>query len=526
MAKQTINIGTTANDGTGDTIREAFNKANQNFDELYASSGGAVGDLQQVTDNGNTVEETPPPVGYDYVRLRIDPGIVFTEWKYTSEAVGRYIARGLEAFYMDDQEGNVVVLDATRNPDGTFKPSSVLMPETSGVETMATREWVTANPSGGAVGTLDAVITNGNQVTSDIPILYPDNGLTRTFYFNGEIYIEDTANDISSSRLPNGERFYKTSDPTKRTVEVFEIPTGDHVLTKPNETGTYATREWVTSNPSGGAVDSVNGQTGTVVLDADDISDSGTTNKFVTASEKTAITHSNRTILDAITEAFTTALKTAYDGAVTWISTNGANVLSHIASTSNPHNVTKSQVGLGNVDNTSDVNKPISTDTQTALDTKQSQIVVSKKVTDSSALTGTTSETSLEVITIPANTFAVGDIMRIHARQQKSGTLGASTPRIRISNTNNFATATQVAISNPIATNTFIYIERDFRFKSGNVLEGVNFSQSLITDKTIGAFTLSTMTLDPTQTIYVFISNALGSSSDSLVNKEYLIQKM
>lgn len=33
----------------------------------------------------------------------------------------------------------------------------------------------------------------------------------------------------------------------------------------------------------------------------------------------------------------------------------------HIADTDNPHSVTKSQVGLGNVDNTSDVNKPVST---------------------------------------------------------------------------------------------------------------------------------------------------------------------
>lgn len=36
MAKQTINIGTTANDGTGDPLRTAFNKANQNYDEIYA----------------------------------------------------------------------------------------------------------------------------------------------------------------------------------------------------------------------------------------------------------------------------------------------------------------------------------------------------------------------------------------------------------------------------------------------------------------------------------------------------------
>ena len=36
MAKQTIGIGTSANDGTGDPLRDAFDKVNDNFDEVYA----------------------------------------------------------------------------------------------------------------------------------------------------------------------------------------------------------------------------------------------------------------------------------------------------------------------------------------------------------------------------------------------------------------------------------------------------------------------------------------------------------
>lgn len=40
---------------------------------------------------------------------------------------------------------------------------------------------------------------------------------------------------------------------------------------------------------------------------------------------------------------------------------------SHKNNETNPHKVTKSQVGLGNVDNTSDLDKPISTATQNAL---------------------------------------------------------------------------------------------------------------------------------------------------------------
>lgn len=37
MAKQTIGIGSAPNDGTGDPLRTAFDKANDNFDELYAA---------------------------------------------------------------------------------------------------------------------------------------------------------------------------------------------------------------------------------------------------------------------------------------------------------------------------------------------------------------------------------------------------------------------------------------------------------------------------------------------------------
>ena len=58
----------------------------------------------------------------------------------------------------------------------------------------------------------------------------------------------------------------------------------------------------------------------------------------------------------ALNSGITETLREAYD--------------SHISSKNNPHGVTKTQVGLGNVDNTSDLDKPVSTATQTALDNK------------------------------------------------------------------------------------------------------------------------------------------------------------
>jgi hypothetical protein len=59
---------------------------------------------------------------------------------------------------------------------------------------------------------------------------------------------------------------------------------------------------------------------------------------------------------------------------------NSINLAAHVANVANPHTVTKAQVGLSNVDNTSDVNKPVSTAQATALALKAPQ--------DSAGLTG------------------------------------------------------------------------------------------------------------------------------------------
>ena len=48
---------------------------------------------------------------------------------------------------------------------------------------------------------------------------------------------------------------------------------------------------------------------------------------------------------------------------------------SHTGNKNNPHGVTKGQVGLGNVDNTSDANKPVSTAQQTAINTAKEAVL-------------------------------------------------------------------------------------------------------------------------------------------------------
>lgn len=78
------------------------------------------------------------------------------------------------------------------------------------------------------------------------------------------------------------------------------------------------------------------------------------------------------TIATNIDAKATQALATA-DSANTTANSASAAVNGHISNTSNPHNTTKAQVGLGNVDNTADLDKPISTAQQAALDLKVSK---------------------------------------------------------------------------------------------------------------------------------------------------------
>lgn len=93
-------------------------------------------------------------------------------------------------------------------------------------------------------------------------------------------------------------------------------------------------------------------------------------------------------------------------------------VRKHISNTSNPHKVTKEQIGLGNVDNTSDAEKPISEAQQQALDGKVDKVegmgLSSNDYTDEekAKLAGidleeiVSANTVIKDITIPANDWA------------------------------------------------------------------------------------------------------------------------
>ena len=114
------------------------------------------------------------------------------------------------------------------------------------------------------------------------------------------------------------------------------VQPGDNISTLTNDSS------YITS--AGAPVQSVNTQTGAVVLDADDIDDSSTTNKFTTSADITKLA----------------GIETGAE----------VNTVTSVASKTGDVALVKADVGLSDVDNTSDINKPISTATQSALNLK------------------------------------------------------------------------------------------------------------------------------------------------------------
>ena len=104
------------------------------------------------------------------------------------------------------------------------------------------------------------------------------------------------------------------------------------------------------------------------------------------------------------------------------------NLSSHISDKSNPHGVTKAQIGLGDVDNTSDANKPISTATQAALDAKaplESPILTGTPEAPTADVgTNTTQIATTEFVQIAvSNGIAASDAMVIKGTIGENGTI-------------------------------------------------------------------------------------------------------
>jgi hypothetical protein len=119
MAKQAINIGSSANDGAGDPLRTAFTKINENFSEVYTELGGSS--LSNISFTGNTIgtDDTNgnillSPNGTGAIVIDTSKNLQFTS--HTDNAILKFDASGNVAISSIVDNGTTVVMgDITVN---------------------------------------------------------------------------------------------------------------------------------------------------------------------------------------------------------------------------------------------------------------------------------------------------------------------------------------------------------------------------------------------------------------------------
>jgi len=151
-----------------------------------------------------------------------------------------------------------------------------------------------------------------------------------------------------------------------------------------------------------------------------------------------------------------------------------------------------------------------------ALALKQNLLYRSITVTPSATLTGTTVETELLKITIPANTLTASEILEMKFNIVRAGTGGNIVYLVKMSTSATLPAGStgQIARRLQNTTNTFLPFERTFKIQGGNIIGALN-STSLTNDLTDQTLALSTQAFDHTVTNYLYLSATMVSAADS-----------
>jgi hypothetical protein len=162
MAIQTVNVGTSADDGSGDPLRTAFDKINDNFLELYAVSGAGSGN--NIAFSGNKIISenssgniTLDPNGTGRVIVATAAKLRFTD--HVDNAIGHVDASGDMTF-----DGDLTFDGTTLALNGTMTVGSQLQFADNRISTTNSNENIDLVPNG--TGTVNFAVPSQTTVGS------------------------------------------------------------------------------------------------------------------------------------------------------------------------------------------------------------------------------------------------------------------------------------------------------------------------------------------------------------------------
>ena len=261
MAKNVINRGSVANDGTGDNLRAGANKINLNFDEIYTAIGDGtnINGTIKIADDSSTVVTLS--ANGETLRLLGGTGITSTiSGNDLTLAVDGTIITGSSTTTLTNKTINGPDNTITNIANGSLTNSSITVSDGSNTSPVNLGGTLTFAGTANEVN----VVENAGTVT----IGMPDNVV-----ITGNLTVNGTTTTVNSSTIEITNSFTfegTTSDNFETTLSVID-PTADRTVNLPNESGTVVlqtTTDTLTNKTLSNA--SITGSTGTINLTSTD----------------------------------------------------------------------------------------------------------------------------------------------------------------------------------------------------------------------------------------------------------------
>jgi len=337
MSKQTINVGTNQDDGTGDSLRAAFVKVNDNFTEVYNELGGVA--LSNISMTGSTISTDTADSG-----IIIDPngtGTITltgnTTLTGTLDVSGALSPASLAVTAGATVGGDLGVTGTLTA--GTFSPSSITISGVSNLNgdvNLGDASGDTIAVTGRFGSSIVPSVTDTNDIgsatlrwkdvysntlnTSGDATVGGNLTVTGNTTIGGNITIGDADTDsinisaeLANDLIPNSDSLYNIGSSTKRYLTVFgdrfigtSLEVGGLVLSG-NTVTSLNTNSNIVLDPQGTARVQVNGPltvTGTMQVSSSQTIDMGS-NRIQSVATPTGAT-------DAATKGYADGLASNY----------------------------------------------------------------------------------------------------------------------------------------------------------------------------------------------------------------------
>ena len=350
MSKQTINVGTNQDDGTGDNLRAAFVKVNDNFTEVYNELGGVALSNIRMTESTITTDTSNSgiiidPQGTGTITLT---GATTLTGGFTSDTV---------ATTGNGTIGGDLAITGTLTA-GTFSPSSITITGVSNLNgdvNLGDASSDTITVTGRFDSSIVPSVNNANDIGSaslrwkDIYSTTINTSGDATFTGNvtigGNITIGDGDTDnisinaeLNNDLVPNSDSLFNIGSNDKRYLAVYS----DRFIGTSAEVGgldivsntikSLNTNSNITINPQGSGIAIVDGQlrvSGTFQVSSSQTIDMGSNRVQAVASPTATTDAANKTYVDSsITTAITNSNFILTDDTSSATTINNGEVLS------------------------------------------------------------------------------------------------------------------------------------------------------------------------------------------------------